>query len=138
ASLSLLELMACYGSEGQTLAVLDAGRGECYCGEYDVREQRAQLVREFLCSRGELIEFATEKNIMVIACEQSILAFLREQGISAKSIRRPDSASAVVPGFKKLVAGETIDVEHLDANYIRRSDAEIFSRPKLDAKKHNS
>jgi hypothetical protein len=29
-------------------------------------------------------------------------------------------------GARKLLAGETVSVEALDANYLRRSDAEIF------------
>jgi hypothetical protein len=29
-------------------------------------------------------------------------------------------------GAVKLLAGETVSVEALDANYLRRSDAEIF------------
>jgi hypothetical protein len=33
-------------------------------------------------------------------------------------------------GLSKLLAGELADVATLDANYIRRSDAEIFSAPK--------
>jgi len=137
-SLSLLELMACYGPEGHVLAVLDAGRGECYCGEYDLPEQRPALIREFLCSRAELVEFANAKHVTIVACEESILGFLSDNGISATGIRRPESSSAVLPGFRKLLAGETIDVEQLDANYIRRSDAEIFSKPKLDAQKRTS
>ena len=31
-------------------------------------------------------------------------------------------------GLKKLLAGETVSVEDLDANYLRRSDAEIFAK----------
>ena len=33
-------------------------------------------------------------------------------------------------GWKKILAGETTSPEALDANYIRRSDAEIFSQNK--------
>jgi len=31
-------------------------------------------------------------------------------------------------GWKKVSAGETVSPEALEANYIRRSDAEIFAR----------
>jgi tRNA threonylcarbamoyladenosine biosynthesis protein TsaB len=137
-SLSLLELMAFYGPEGRVLAVLDAGRGECYCGEYDVRGQQPALVREFLCRREELIKLTTSKDITIVFCEENVRSFLSEAGIPVTQIERPDSVSAVLPGLKKLLGGETIDVEQLDANYIRRSDAEIFSKPKLDAQKRTS
>ena len=33
-------------------------------------------------------------------------------------------------GYDKLLAGELTDPATLDANYIRRSDAELFSTPK--------
>ncbi len=33
-------------------------------------------------------------------------------------------------GIRKLLAGETADPATIDVNYIRRSDAEIFSAPK--------
>jgi tRNA threonylcarbamoyladenosine biosynthesis protein TsaB len=33
-------------------------------------------------------------------------------------------------GLRKLLRGETADPATLDANYIRRSDAELFSLPK--------
>ena len=33
-------------------------------------------------------------------------------------------------GLSKLLAGETADPATVDVNYIRRSDAEIFSTPK--------
>jgi hypothetical protein len=32
--------------------------------------------------------------------------------------------------LRKLLAGEVANPETLDANYIRRSDAELFSAPK--------
>ena len=31
-------------------------------------------------------------------------------------------------GLQKLLAGETVSAKALDANYIRRSDAEIFAK----------
>ena len=43
----------------------------------------------------------------------------------------PLQADAVARiGLRKLLAGETVDPATLDANYIRRSDAELFSQPK--------
>ena len=138
-SLSLLELMAESSQlKGRVLAVLDAGRNECYCGEYDVGTPRPALVREFLCSREELLEFRALKNLGVIACEDDLTSLLQQRGISLTRVPRPDSASAMQAGYRRLLAGKTTAVEQLDANYIRRSDAEIFSKPKLDAQKRSS
>jgi tRNA threonylcarbamoyladenosine biosynthesis protein TsaB len=137
-SLSLLELMAeACQQKSRILAVLDAGRNECYCGEYDADTPPPRLLKEFLCSREELLNFRESKNFSIIACEDSLITLLQEHGISVTRVPRPDSALAIHSGFRKLLAGETIAVEQLDANYIRRSDAEIFSKPKIDAQKRS-
>jgi len=131
-SLSLLELMASSSHQKTlVLALLDAGRNEFYCGEYDVQERRPALVREFLASRETLLEWGASKDFTIIASEESIFSFLQEHRIAVMRVPRPDSAFAAHFGYKKLLAGKTTDVEKLDANYIRRSDAEIFSKPKL-------
>jgi hypothetical protein len=41
-------------------------------------------------------------------------------------VGRPGSEMIARIGSGKLLAGETVSVEALDANYLRRSDAEIF------------
>lgn len=134
-SLSLLELLAISAPhEDRVIAVLDAGRNECYCGEY----YAAALVREFLCSGEELLKLGSSKDLAIIASEEGIISLLQKHGISVTQVPRPNSGFAVKTGYEKLVAGKTTDVEKLDANYIRRSDAEIFSKPKLDAQKRPS
>jgi hypothetical protein len=44
-------------------------------------------------------------------------------------VERPDSAEIAILGWRNLQAGLTVSPEELDANYVRRSDAEIFSKP---------
>ena len=54
AAVSLLEAIAVSGdSPGKVTAVLDAGRGEVYVGEYEVRGGEARLLRERLLTRAE-------------------------------------------------------------------------------------
>jgi len=45
-------------------------------------------------------------------------------------VARPGSEAIARIGLSKLLAGTTVTVEALDANYIRRSDAEIFAKAK--------
>jgi len=40
-------------------------------------------------------------------------------------VTRPKADAIARFGFQKIQAGETVSPEDLDANYIRRSDAEI-------------
>src|SRR5215467_8504915 len=50
--ISLLEVVAfAAGKQGRVLAALDAGRGEIYGGEYEIRGDAARLVREELISK---------------------------------------------------------------------------------------
>jgi hypothetical protein len=46
--------------------------------------------------------------------------------VEERLAERPDSSMIARIGARKLMAGQTISVEALDANYLRRSDAEIF------------
>ena len=59
AAVSMLEALAItYGHEGEAVtAVLDAGRGEIYVGEFQVDKQEAKLVRE---SMPKLAEFVAQ------------------------------------------------------------------------------
>src|SRR5262249_3778946 len=49
-----------------------------------------------------------------------------ESGISLELVLRPGSEAIAEIGARKLLSGDTVSVEALDANYLRRSDAEIF------------
>ena len=52
AAVSLLEAIAVScGSQGRLVAVLDAGRGEVYAGEYEVHGDIVQLLHERLLTR---------------------------------------------------------------------------------------
>jgi len=42
---------------------------------------------------------------------------------------RPRSTEIATIGYKKLQERQTVTPDQLEANYIRRSDAEIFSKP---------
>ena len=50
----------------------------------------------------------------------------REAGRSIEEIERPTSAAVARLGWKKILAREIVSPADLDANYIRRTDAEIF------------
>src|ERR1700688_663017 len=53
AAVSLLEAVAVSGdSQGKVTAVMDAGRGEVYAGEYEVYGEDARLLHERLLSRA--------------------------------------------------------------------------------------
>lgn len=122
---------------------LDASRGEVFYGEYECLHPVApKLVREMLISMAELAEqvrvlggaanLATPDASVIEAVRKSVdpflvnIAFAGHFGSDSSTVPRPASEMIAQIGARKIFAGETVAVEALDANYLRRSDAEIF------------
>ncbi|HVP44101.1 MAG TPA: tRNA (adenosine(37)-N6)-threonylcarbamoyltransferase complex dimerization subunit type 1 TsaB [Terriglobales bacterium] len=132
AATTVLEAMAISaGKEGKVACALDAGRGEVFVAEYEVRSNGRQVqaacLRESVAGRTEAVSGL--RGARVICCEGSIADLLRG---AAETLEcpRPDSAVIARIGAEKIAQAVTVTPEQLDANYIRRSDAEIFSAPK--------
>jgi tRNA threonylcarbamoyladenosine biosynthesis protein TsaB len=126
AAVSRLEVVAVSGkSRGRVLAALDAGRNEVYAGEYDVADG-AQLIAERLLSREEFMNAAGESK--VVTPERSLAEAVRDAGLAVEEVERPTSVAIARIGWGKIMIGATISPEDLEANYIRRSDAEIFAK----------
>jgi tRNA threonylcarbamoyladenosine biosynthesis protein TsaB len=115
-------------SQGKVLAALDAGRNEIYTGEYEVGEAAAML-SEHLLTREEFLASAGGRT--VITPDTNIASAARDAGLQVEEVERPHSDAIARIGWKKILAGDTISPEALEANYIRRSDAEIFSKGKI-------
>jgi tRNA threonylcarbamoyladenosine biosynthesis protein TsaB len=129
ATVSMLEAVAvAAGSPGKITAALDAGRNEVFAGEYEVASSGSRLIRERLVSRAEFLDSANDW--VIVTPDKAIVDAARSNGLRVQEIERPRSDAIARLGSKKIQAGETVSPEALDANYIRRSDAEIFSRSK--------
>ena len=129
ATVSLLEALAvASGRQGRIAAALDAAREEIFWGVYDICSQNATTIEEQLLSHPEFLDAAAKNaGVLVVTSDPTIFDLAGRAGISAQQVERPGSEAAARIGLLKLLAGETVGVEELDANYIRRSDAEIFS-----------
>lgn len=122
AGVSALEvLLAASGIEESAMAVLDAGRGEVYAA---IRTNETR--QEFLLSIGEAANIADAQNLQVIAPDRG----LAERFRSSHVVTYCSSEAAARLGLKKLLVGDTIDVLTLDANYIRKSEAEYMQKLK--------
>lgn len=133
ATVSVLEAMAVTsGIEGRVVAVLDAGRGELYVGEYEIQKEtpHATSQREVLMTPEEFC-LSLSPGDLVVTPEQSIAEMLKGSGVRVLKLARPGAELIARIGIQKLLAGQTVSPEALDANYIRRSDAEIFSSPRI-------
>ena len=133
ATVSMLEAVArARGTAGRTaIAVLDAGRGEVFVGEYRVSGDRAELEREYIAKLTAFIaESSTLPPGLLFTPDESVAEALRTAGIEAQKVApvRADEIGRI--GLCKLLSGEIVDPATVDANYIRRSDAELCSLPK--------
>ena len=148
AAISLLEVVAWSSkTRGRILAVLDAGRHEIYVGDYEGRddargdEERAdeqggdhelgpplRMHSERLLPREDFL--AEAKGNRVVTPDVGLAETLRVAGLQCERIDYPDSGVIARLGWQHLQRGRTIRPEELEANYIRRSDAEIFSQPR--------
>jgi tRNA threonylcarbamoyladenosine biosynthesis protein TsaB len=110
--------------DARAFAALDAQRNEVYLGEYMLNKGRATCIDELLVTREEFVK-RVQGNVAVTPDEELAKA---ARSADVLRIERPNSADVARIGLQKIARGETISVEELDANYIRRSDAEIFSK----------
>jgi tRNA threonylcarbamoyladenosine biosynthesis protein TsaB len=110
---------------GTVHAVLDAGRGEFYYGEYVGR----RCMREVLMS-GENVLAAAAGGVVVV-CEAKVAEAL--VGLGPRVVAEPSAGDALPLALGRIAAGEFDDVVTLDANYLRRTDAEIFAKPAVRA-----
>jgi tRNA threonylcarbamoyladenosine biosynthesis protein TsaB len=145
AAISLLEAVAwtsgvastARGSApGRVLAALDAGRGDVYAGDYDLDPQM-HMHSERLLSRDEFLAeakgaaagFPESMRKTVVTPDALLAEAVRAAGIQVERIEYPNSAVIARLGWEHLQRGQTVRPEELEANYIRHSDAEIFSKP---------
>lgn len=130
ATVSMLEAVALtHSSSGETVtAILDAGRSEVYLGEYRVTPEKAILVREYL---AKLADFAAEEHTgKLLTPDTSMAGILSSCGVAIELVAPVHADGVGRIGLSKLLAGDVADPATVDVNYIRRSDAEIFSTPK--------
>jgi len=127
AAVSLLEVVALAGkTEGKVAALLDAGRGEAYFGAYEIAGAAAQVLQERLLSKDEFLSAASGST--VITPDPAWAAVARESGFVVFAVEAPNAEMITRLGLRKLQACDTVSPEQLEANYMRRSDTEMFVR----------
>jgi tRNA threonylcarbamoyladenosine biosynthesis protein TsaB len=132
ATVSMLEALALtYGRAGQTATIaLDAGRGEVYVAEYEVSADGASVVREYIAKLGAFAAEAACIRGDLLTPDAKVAEALQAARVEVKLVPAIHADEIGRLGVRKLLAGETADPATVDVNYIRRSDAELFSAPK--------
>jgi tRNA threonylcarbamoyladenosine biosynthesis protein TsaB len=129
-AVSLLEAAACSGAaRGRVLTALDAGRGDVYVGDYELG---SQVHSERLLSREEFLaeaKAAEAAHKTIVTPDAMLAEMVRAAGIQAELTEYPNAGVIARLGWERLQRGQTVRPDELEANYIRHSDAEIFSKP---------
>jgi tRNA threonylcarbamoyladenosine biosynthesis protein TsaB len=124
AAVSLLEAIADPVKDRRVFAALDAGRGEVYVGEYE--NGIVAGAGEQLLLREDL--WASTRGKALITPDQELAEAARAAGVQTETVKRPLCDAIARIGWRKIRDVQTVSPEDLEANYIRRSDAEIFSK----------
>jgi tRNA threonylcarbamoyladenosine biosynthesis protein TsaB len=126
AAVSLLEVcVSASGAQGPVMAVLDAGRGDVYVGEYQVPAS-GQARREHMLTRAEFLSHAS--GWTVVTPDSTLAEAASAAGLSVISLAPISAADVARLGWRKLQSGETVTPEQLEANYIRRTEAEMLEK----------
>jgi tRNA threonylcarbamoyladenosine biosynthesis protein TsaB len=130
---SLLEALAITsGVNGRVFAALDAQRGEVFLGQYEVGGRKLQataLQPESLLTRDAFLATVSLLHGRIVTPDASLVDFAQRHRTTLRLIERPDASAIARIGLHRILEGRTVSAEALDANYVRRSDAEIFSPP---------
>ena len=128
ATVSVLEALASLADrDGKIAAAMDAGRKEVFLGLYEKSAGELSRQREELLTQQDfLATLATERPAVIITGDSALAELASASHSAVVVVTSPGSEVIARIGARKLLAGETVSVEALDANYLRRSDAEIF------------
>ncbi len=116
--LAVSRLAVLAGKAGTEAAALDASRGEVYF-------RNSSEGTEFLLGRDVFLERAATPGVKLAVCEASVHALVA----AATLVEPPTAVDAIHSVLVRLAKRDFDDPLLLDGNYIRRSDAEIFSAP---------
>lgn len=133
AAVSVLEATARMARQKASVIVaLDAGRKQVFVGDYEFGE-RFKVVRanESLVAFDQFFASLTGAKVNAFSPDQAVREAAAGHDVVVQEIPAPQAALFARIGYEKIVAGETTPAEVLEANYIRASDAELFSLPKL-------
>jgi tRNA threonylcarbamoyladenosine biosynthesis protein TsaB len=105
-------------------ALLDAGRGEFYSGLY----ANGLCLREALITRDQLLaDTGREPHQLFVVCEPTVAQSIA--ALAPQLVAEPTAASALPLALARIQQRAFDDPAIIDANYLRRTDAEIFAKP---------
>lgn len=129
AAVSVLEATArATEADGRVIVALDAGRKQAFVGDYDFTSGKHE---ETLMNWEHFFQSVAEAKVPLYSPDASVRESAASHGVLLREVATPQADTFARIGYKKLISGETAPAEVLEANYLRASDAELFSLPKL-------
>ena len=120
------------GSHGHVIVAVDAGRQLVFAGDYEINpDLTISSSREVLVPVGDFLNSVEGSSAFIASADRMVLDSARQQGVKINEIAAPQADTIARLGFEQLIAGRGITAEVLEPNYLRPSDAELFSIPKL-------
>jgi tRNA threonylcarbamoyladenosine biosynthesis protein TsaB len=115
---SNLQTIASFGTAALRAVAMDARRGEVYCAIYDAAGDLIQP--EAVAKFSAWVETLPQGDIEILSPD------LESDPVVVKKTPRSIAAAVARLAMVKLARGDAGDPAGLDANYVRRSDAELF------------
>jgi tRNA threonylcarbamoyladenosine biosynthesis protein TsaB len=113
---------------------LDARRNQVFATLFDRRgvplvPETVTSLANFLAKVADIcgstpVEWRTPDQQLL--AQEPVWTFRRSTGDTLDSVQPPFAAQLGALAYQKFLSGETTDAISLDANYVRRSDAELF------------
>lgn len=122
-AVSRLEVLASLAhSGGRVWAVLEAGRGEMYCGLFECAVRVEEGLR-----LAEEVRAGVRAGDVVVACEAAVLE--RVAGVvGLEEVSAPGAMEAMRLVAARVLRGEFADAAVVDGLYLRRTEAEMLER----------
>ena len=127
-AVSNLQALAAFGTAPLRATVLDARRGEIYGAVYDagLNQQAPEIVMKF----PQWLESLPSGSLEFISTDfspfRAALAGTRFAGAPVTEVPRALAGAIARIAASKLQQGLAVDPAQVDANYVRRSDAELL------------
>ena len=132
AAVSVLQAAArVTGAHGHVIVAVDAGRQLVFVGDYEINpELTISSSREVLVPLSDFLNSVKGSSAFTASADRIVLDSARQQGVEIDEIVAPQADTIARLGFEHLIAGRGITADLLEPNYLRPSDAELFSFPK--------
>jgi tRNA threonylcarbamoyladenosine biosynthesis protein TsaB len=129
AAVSVLEAAARVTNvDSHVIVALDAGRKQVFVGDYDLGSGQN---KETLVTWEDFFASSRSSTAKLFSPDVAVREAAVSYEITLQSMDSPQADTFARIGYEKLLAGGVTPAETLEANYIRASDAELFSLPKL-------